>query len=341
MKRLLLLILLVMMVAFVIRSRHAAIQERDRPATVEDTRRALARARHNLQEALNKNRHEAHRAVAQAHIEARKALNEARETLDDAHQEVRVAFQEAAQEIREAVDGIPVPIVPGTRVDEAVAQPPRAPDSPAECLAEAPSPPQPPATPSFPGLAQRRAVPQPPAATASAAAPSMTVAGSHTPAEVRVVPGLISITEDRARDEARKKLESFVGDWLEADGVPRTWAPPHKLIDDMILDMPVAKVTKDDDALFEGYETLYNAEVRADVSPQRKAGFLRAYQHQLVQQRMVLLGATLAFVLTCLLAISGYIRTDEMTKGYYTNKLRLLAAAGVGAAGVLIFRMVA
>ena len=53
------------------------------------------------------------------------------------------------------------------------------------------------------------------------------------------------------------------------------------------------------------------------------------------------LGGALAFVLICLAAVSGYIRADEATKGYYTNRLRMLAAAGVGAAGVVIYRMVA
>ena len=56
---------------------------------------------------------------------------------------------------------------------------------------------------------------------------------------------------------------------------------------------------------------------------------------------MAALGGTLAFVLICLGAVSGYIRADEATKGYYTNRLRMLAAAGVGAAGVFIYQMVA
>jgi hypothetical protein len=55
----------------------------------------------------------------------------------------------------------------------------------------------------------------------------------------------------------------------------------------------------------------------------------------------VTLGATLVFILICLAAVSGYIRADEATKGYYTNRLRMLAAAGVGASGVIIYHMVA
>ncbi len=43
-------------------------------------------------------------------------------------------------------------------------------------------------------------------------------------------------------------------------------------------------------------------------------------------------------MLACLAAVSGYIRADEATKGYYTNWLRLASATGVGAAGVLIYQ---
>ena len=79
----------------------------------------------------------------------------------------------------------------------------------------------------------------------------------------------------------------------------------------------------------------------ADFSPRRRAELVEAYNRELVQHRLVTLGGTLAFVLICLAAISGYIRADEATKGYYTNRLRMLAAAGVGAAGVIIYKMVA
>ncbi len=100
----------------------------------------------------------------------------------------------------------------------------------------------------------------------------------------------------------------------------------------MILEATVEQVVKD-------YGTLYVAKLRVDVSPERRMIFVESYKRQLVHQRMVLLGGALGFVLISLAAISGYIRADEATKGYYTNRLRLLAAGGVGAAGVLIYQM--
>jgi hypothetical protein len=123
-----------------------------------------------------------------------------------------------------------------------------------------------------------------------------------------------------------------VTEWLELAGVPRSWKPPAQLIDGMIIDSAVEPVVKD-------YGTLYVAKLRLNVSPEQRSNFVESYQRELVQRRMVLLGGGLGFILVCLGAIAGYIRADEMTRGYYTNRLRLLAAGGVGAAGVLIYQM--
>jgi len=68
---------------------------------------------------------------------------------------------------------------------------------------------------------------------------------------------------------------------------------------------------------------------------------VQVFHREQVRQRLTALGGILGFVLICLAAISGYIRTDEATKGYYTNRLRMLTAAGVGAAGVLIYQVLA
>ncbi|MGD0041354.1 MAG: hypothetical protein ABSE84_13190, partial [Isosphaeraceae bacterium] len=153
-----------------------------------------------------------------------------------------------------------------------------------------------------------------------------------SPKETRLLTGLISATEERAKEEARKQLEKEVTDWLELSGVPRSWKPSTQQIDAMIIETIVEPVVKD-------YGTLYVAKLRLDVSPEQRAIFTESYKRQLVHRRMVLLGGTLGFVLICLGAISGYIRADEVTKGYYTNRLRLLAAGGVGAAGVVIYQM--
>ena len=345
MKRLLLLLLLVMMAAWFTTTRHVHVQTRPETFRALDAgHRSSDRARQEAQRATSEAQHEVQRALAEARQEVQQALRQAghevREALHEAHREVREALAEADQEVRESVDGIPVPIVAGTRAVEALVEPPTLQDLPEQPLAAAPAqpaagaaPPLPPAPPGFPGLVQHPGSPRPPASPAPSAPPRQKPAMSLKPEDTRVIKGLISATEDRAREEARKELDKNVAEWLEASSVPRSWQPPAQLVDGMILETKVKPIVKD-------YGTLHEAEFVVDVSPRQRANLVAAYHRQLVHGRLVLLGGTLTFFLTCLAAITGYIRADEVTKGYYTNRLRLIAAAGVGAAGVLIYQMV-
>jgi hypothetical protein len=144
---------------------------------------------------------------------------------------------------------------------------------------------------------------------------------------------LVSATEERSIGAARQQLESEVASWLEGVGIPRSWKPPANQIDAMILETKVEPIVKD-------YGTLYEARLRMEVSPDRRASFVKSYHLEVVRRRMATLGGVLAFILTCLGAISMYIHTDEATKGYYTKRLRLLTVAVVGAVGVLIYQIV-
>ncbi len=122
--------------------------------------------------------------------------------------------------------------------------------------------------------------------------------------------------------------------WLDPE-VPRSWTPPARVLDALIIDKPHVKSIQKD------YGEVFEATLSVDTSPQRRMALIEVYNRQLVEQRLANLGATLAFILICLAAVSGYIRADEATKGYYTNRLRMLTAAGVGASGVLLYHMVA
>ncbi len=180
---------------------------------------------------------------------------EVRQALDEAAQDVREALDEAAQEIRQAVDGIPVPIVPGTRVTEAVAQPPApaAPAAPALAEAPAPQPPVPPAAPGFPGRAKHPGAPHPAPSPAPKPKPLLAV----KPGDIRVIPGQVSATEDRALADARKQLEKELTEWLDPHGVPRSWKPAPRQIDAMILETKIKPVVKDQ-APYKDYGKLYD-----------------------------------------------------------------------------------
>jgi hypothetical protein len=208
---------------------------------------------------------------------------------------------------REAVEGIPVPVVPGTRTTEA--------------RIETPAPPLPPTPPRAKKAPKRR--PQPPTP------PRPPVVDEYV--EPKVIAGRLSATEDRARADARLQLVNMFPGWLDPN-VPRDWHVPNRLVDGMIREVTIVPVERD-------YGTLYQATMLVDASPRTRRQIVEAYRHEQVVKRLVVLGGGLAFALIALSALSGYIRADEATKGYYTNRLRFVSAVGVGAAGVAIYRM--
>lgn len=314
MKRLFLMIVLVMLV-YMVAASHRRLQ---RPAVAPPP---VFKVRHRQDGDAGK------RFAAKTRDKVRQTIDEVRQDLDEARNEVREAFDGLREDIHQAVDGdddswsgpnppreaaegLPVAIVPGTRVTVAQAKPPVAPKRPVR-----------------PARSAR------PAAPAAPATPAPMVGAAVALSQTVIVKGQISATEARAKADARKALEDQVFDWLGSE-VSGSWLPPSRLVDAMILETRINPVVKD-------YGTLYVAELKVDFSPGRRKALVDMFHREQVRDRLTVLGGIFGFVLICLAAISGYIRTDEATKGYYTNRLRMLTAAGVGAGGVLIYQMLA
>jgi uncharacterized membrane protein len=319
MKRYFLLIVLVMVVSWIAASHRSPFR---RPASPpghwaaqshehegEAGRRIAAETRRKPQRALAEARDEVRQALDEARDEVRQAFAEARDDLHEALDEVRVALVSDDDSSRalphvptspptasEVAEGLPVPIVPGTRVTEAEARPPAA---------------------AAPRVSAITVIP------AISSSPSRWT-----------LSGRLSATKERAVADARRLLRQEVASWLDPE-VPRSWNPPVRMLDAMILDEPQLKPVQ------KPYGELFEATLMVDASSERRTALVEVYSRQLVKRRLATLGATLAFILICLAAVSGYIRADEATKGYYTNRLRMLAAAGVGASGVIIYHMVA
>jgi hypothetical protein len=162
-----------------------------------------------------------------------------------------------------------------------------------------------------------------------------------------VARGRRSLTEGRALRDARAQLDRAVADWLSPD-VPEGWEPPGELVDALVLDRHVEPVLVDLRSL--GLvgdrdqplpEVLYVAALRADLSGDRREGFLDVHRREVGARRTAMLGGFGGFVLSCLAILALYIRADEATRGYYTNRLRLVAVASAGAAGAAIYRLLA
>jgi hypothetical protein len=160
-----------------------------------------------------------------------------------------------------------------------------------------------------------------------------------------IVKGRRSYSEERAHGDARMRLEEAVDQWLAPD-VPMDWTPSTQQLDSLIVERHVQQVDLDPEALgvdpsLSAPEVLYVAGYAINLSPDRRAEFIHTYERQLGDQRMTLAGGALAFVLSILAIIVGYIRVDEATRGYYTTRLRLLAGVAAGAAAVAAYRLLA
>lgn len=324
MKRVLFLFLLIGMVVWFI----SRLEERE-TATVDPDGGGATRSAPEA-------RHEGRHNDARARSRARRIVSEVQQALREARHDVREAIEEAREDVREALDmdidedeecESPEDEAPAAVTIASGPPAPAEPPKPSGSHALPPPPPQPPhaVVSASPGRKSKSKLKVEIKTNVKAEAEAE---GLHT------VVGLVSATEERAREEARKKLDEEVSAWLEPHGIPRSWNPPRGLVDEMIRETRIKPITKD-------YGTVYEAELSVDMSPRRRYRLSESYQHQLVNGRLVLFAGALAFVLACLAAVSGYIRADEATKGYYTNRLRVVAAAGVGAAGMAIYHLIA
>jgi hypothetical protein len=321
MKRFFLLIVLMMVASWIVASHRSPFRRPARPPAHWPVDRRVHED------------DEARRLATDTHKKTRRALSEARQALAEARDEVRQALDEARYEVHNALDEVRVAFVSD---DDSRRPLPPVPPVP-------PLPPVPPAgasasedaddipVPIVPGTRVTRAEAKTPAERN--AAPTVAAAGS-TPSPHRTVTGRRSATKERAVADARSQLQAEIATWLDPE-VPGSWTLPARMLDAMVLKEPEIKtITKD-------YGEIFEATLTVDTSPQRRTALVELYTREAVERRLVSLGAVLAFVLICLAAISGYIRADEATRGYYTNRLRMLAAAGVGASGVIIYHMVA
>jgi len=149
----------------------------------------------------------------------------------------------------------------------------------------------------------------------------------------RSIVGRPSATEERARQDALAKLRVEVADWL-GDDVPAGWASLPREADRLVTE---TRITPD----VKPYATVYRAALKVDFSDARRAEIAKKHRREVVKARKTKLGGGLVFALIGLSAVSGYLKADEATRGYYTRRLRLLALGATGVAGVAIYRALA
>ncbi len=170
---------------------------------------------------------------------------------------------------------------------------------------------------------------------------------NEPPTQVAIAKGRRSMTEERAIGDAFAQLEQELSVWLAPD-VPDTWQPPIELVRTLVMDRAIEPVDLDlgalgirEDSLGDLPDALYVATFKADFSEIRRGQLVDAYRQELGSQRLNYLGVGLLFVFICLAILAIYIRVDEATKGYFTNRLRTIAVSAAVGSGYLVYRLIA
>ena len=137
-----------------------------------------------------------------------------------------------------------------------------------------------------------------------------------------------------ALEKARQELQGY----LARQDPPVHWQPPNDWVDKNLVKTRHSEPRDHDEEPLLGKG--YDVTLKVEVGPKQYREILERDREERVKQRDLLLARVLAGVLALLVAVVGYLRLDEMTKGYYTLWLRLGALGLVGAvAFVLVHSM--
>ncbi len=138
-------------------------------------------------------------------------------------------------------------------------------------------------------------------------------------------------TEADAEQVALDKACKEVNDFLQRQDPPVHWRPSRDFVDHNLVKerKPEAKELPD-------LGQMYQATFEVRLEPKDYRDILEHDRQDRADQRHVLLGKVVLAILALLLAVFGYFRLEEMTRGYYTLWLRLGALALVGVAGALL-----
>jgi hypothetical protein len=135
-------------------------------------------------------------------------------------------------------------------------------------------------------------------------------------------------TEKDAEHDALKKAQNEIRAYLVEQNHPLQWRPSLEYIHDHLVKQSPPLPDKD---FGEPVNTLHGICLRIEISPKDWQEMLRQDRLMRADARMMLLAKLLVGVVAFLGAVAGYLRLEEMTKGYYTAWLRLAAIGFVTA----------
>jgi|SRR6516164_104079 hypothetical protein len=141
-------------------------------------------------------------------------------------------------------------------------------------------------------------------------------------------------TEENARLNALDKSKDQLTVYLHNLNPPVEWVPSDDFIEKS-LKLEWEKQVPEERYIHEGLT--HKVRLVMEVTPKNRNELWSMDKSLRIEQRQFSVLKILAVVVAVLLAVAGYVRLDEWSKGYYTTWLRLGAASIVGAAGAGIW----
>ena len=141
------------------------------------------------------------------------------------------------------------------------------------------------------------------------------------------------LTEKDAENVALDQVCKEVGDYLVQNGL-RDWRP--EVSDIRSFTIPIFR---NKEATFEDPELgkMQHVTVVVELTPKAIRDFQREARHQRAGDRMMAMSKGLGMLVALLVALGGYFRIEEATKGYYTTWLRLSTVGFIGTAAAVVW----
>jgi hypothetical protein len=159
---------------------------------------------------------------------------------------------------------------------------------------------------------------------------------SSLPLHTEVIEGERWATPEEARmqvlEEAAKRAAAFA-----AEAVPHLrghWSVPTWFVrDNLLKEIYIEEIDWK-------YGPMYRAYALLDFAPDKREMILSHWNSTLVQKRIGQIGGGLGFLLVCVATLLGYLRLDDVTRGYYSRWLATGALAVVTASAAAVYQWV-
>ncbi len=139
-------------------------------------------------------------------------------------------------------------------------------------------------------------------------------------------------TKEAAEQEVMQKACRQVAALVREVKPDSQWAPSVDFVQKRLIRRPVeAKLETLQPSVAEDVGTphMYSASVELEIRPDAAEEIILKLRHEEARERQLALLKPMLAILALLATVAGYYRLDDVTKGYYTNWLRVSAAGAL------------